>query len=171
MTKYMPLPPLEYLQEHLRYDPDTGLFWWRKQGPRGSARNLFKPAGNIHKEYKYARLGIKGKVYKAHRIAWLLYYKQDPGPFQIDHIDRDKNNNKINNLRLVTNQQNTFNVGTQSNNTSGVTGVSWHKKAKRWQAHGKLDGKCYNLGYFDSKNDAIAARAAWKQETLSKLGV
>ena len=71
----------------------------------------------------------------------------------------------------MTHQQNHFNKGTPSNNTSGVTGVSWGKKHKKWQAHGKLDGKSYNLGYFNSKNDAIAARLAWEQETFSKLGV
>jgi hypothetical protein len=170
MTKAKPLPPLEYVQEHWRYDPNTGLFWWRNQGPKRN-RDLFKPAGYLHTQSKYWKLCIDGQEYRAHRIAWLLYYKQDPGRFQIDHIDRDRRNNKIDNLRLVTPQQNQFNVNTQSNNTSGVTGVCWRKKRKKWNAHGKLDGKYYNLGYFDSKNDAIAARAFWKQETLSKLGL
>jgi len=166
----MPLPPLEYLQEHLRYDPDTGLLWWRKQANRNSDSSLFKPAGSIHKKTKYVILGFKEKKYRAHRIAWLLYYKQDPGPLQIDHIDRDRSNNKINNLRLVTNQQNCFNVGTRSDSTSGVAGVCWHKSTRKWQAYGKLNERKF-IGVFDSKDDAIAARAAWEQEVHSKLGL
>ena len=169
MTKAKALPSLGYVQEHLRYDPNTGLFWWKKQNKSG--RSLFNPAGYLHTQSNYWMLYIDGQKYRAHRIAWLLYYKQDPGRFQIDHIDRDRRNNKIDNLRLVTPQQNHFNKGTPSNSTSGVTGVHWRKKNKKWQAHGRLDGKRYNLGYFDSKNDAAAARVAWKQKALSKLGL
>jgi hypothetical protein len=168
MTKYMPLPPLGYVQEHLRYDPDTGLFWWRK--PK-LGRSLFEPAGCSKKSHQYGRIKIKENIYIMHRIAWFLYYKQDPGPLQIDHIDRDKKNNKISNLRLVTNQQNCFNVGTRSNSTSGVTGVCWHKNKKKWQAYGQLSRSQQYLGTFDSKDDAIAARAAWEQEVHSRLGL
>ena len=117
------------------------------------------------------KIKIKEKIYRMHRIAWFLYYKQDPGPLQIDHIDRDKKNNKISNLRLVTHQQNQFNVGTRSNSTSGVTGVCWHKGSRKWQAYGKLDKNKQYLGLFNSKDDAIAARAAWEQEVHSKLGL
>jgi hypothetical protein len=86
------------------------------------------------------------------RMHILLGYKNH------DHIDKNELNNIRSNLRECTHQQNDFNRGLYSNNTSGVTGVGWHKKCKKWKAAIMIDGKTIHLGVFVDKNDAIKAR-------------
>ena len=96
--------------------------------------------------------------YLAHRVAWLLYYGVDPGEKEIDHIDGNKMNCQISNLRLVNSQENSMNRRKRSDNTSGVMGVSWHKRNCKWQAYISKDGKILPLGLFDDKFEAICVR-------------
>lgn len=85
----------------------------------------------------------------------------------VDHIDNDKLNNQRDNLRLATQSENNYNVGKQSNNTSGYKGVTWHKKDQRWQAQISV-GKSYKyLGQFDSRE---AAYEAYKQAAIKLHG-
>jgi hypothetical protein len=79
---------------------------------------------------------------------------------QIDHINRDRADNRIENLREVTNKQNQQNRSTNSDNTSGHTGVSWYKPYSKWRAQIKHNHKVIHLGYFTNIEDAIAARKA-----------
>lgn len=163
----------EYLKQCLTYNPETGQFT-RLERPRqffkteGSwktwnARYAAKPAGFKHtkksERTSYIRIGIDGKTYQAHRLAWLYIYGTWPKN-QIDHIDGDGANNKLENLRDVTNRENGINRKTQINNTSGVTGVSWHKAANKFRAQIKINGKNKHLGYYTTLEAAIAARAA-----------
>ena len=74
----------------------------------------------------------------------------------VDHIDRDKLNNRRNNLRIVTAQQNAFNQSKRSNNKSGVIGVCWWDRDKNWLAQIKFNYKRHFLGYYDKFEDAIA---------------
>jgi hypothetical protein len=76
---------------------------------------------------------------------------------QIDHIDRDRTNNKLDNLRLVTYQQNNF-------NRSKVNGYAWHKQTKKWRARIHLNEKDIHLGLFDTKAEARAAYLAAKEK-------
>ena len=92
-----------------------------------------------------------------------MYHGVDPSEKQVDHINGDKLDNRIKNLRLVTNQQNQFNRSSlKINNTSGKTGVCWYKKYKKWVAQIEVRDnqkrKNYNLGYYTKKEDAIQAR-------------
>ena len=77
---------------------------------------------------------------------------------QVDHINGDSLDNRRTNLRICNNQQNNFNKGRRKDNTSGSTGVRWHKQAQKWHARISLNGRETSLGLFDSKEDAIAAR-------------
>ena len=79
----------------------------------------------------------------------------------VDHIDRDPMNNRLSNLRLVTPQQNSWNVSKSSNNTSGCTGVRWDKQYNRWVAFITIDGKTISK-FFKEKNDAIEQRYIWE---------
>ena len=89
-----------------------------------------------------------------------MSHKKDPLNLDIDHKDRNKGNNKIDNLRLVTTSENLRNVGKLSNNTSGVKGVSFYKSLGKYRAQIFVNGKRFHLGYFTSFEDAAAARRA-----------
>ena len=127
--------------DKLSYNPATGII----------SRNG-KPAGNISK-YGYLRIGVGKKSYQAHRLAWYLHHGFWPKEF-LDHIDRNKLNNRIDNLREATKQENGMNLDLRRNNTSGYQGVSNHKQRNLWRARIWLKNKEIMLGYFKSKEDA-----------------
>ena len=83
---------------------------------------------------------------------------------EIDHIDGNGLNNRWNNLREVTPTENQRNARKRSDNTSGTTGVGWHKQRQKWKAQIRINGTQKHLGYFDSKEEAIWAREAANKE-------
>ncbi len=86
---------------------------------------------------------------------------------ETDHINRDGLDNRRSNLRIVTRSQNGFNRGMQSNNTSGETGIVWHRRNKKWQAQAMIDRKMHYLGQFESIADAIKARQQFNQSAFA----
>ena len=99
----------------------------------------------------------------AHRLAWLYVHGVWP-PHEVDHINGDRSDNRIANLRLATRQQNSENRhGAQSNSKTGLVGVSWHKRAGKWQAHIRVKGRTRYLGLFESTQDACMAYLQAKQ--------
>ena len=92
----------------------------------------------------------------AHRIAWALHYGEWPNK-SLDHIDGDRTNNRINNLREANSSQNTINSKVRSDNTTGARGVG--KNQYGWVAQIQSDGKRHYLGFFKTKAEAVAARA------------
>lgn len=156
MTKYKPLPPYELISQYIDYCPIEGIGRW-KVGLTNSIK-AGDIVGHLHRG-GYWRLAFQQNVYAAHRIFWLLYYKQDPGDKVIDHIDGNTTNNKINNLRLVNLAQNSTNRKYKIKNTiSGVTGVGWYSHCKKWGAFIIHNKKRYHLGVFNNIEDAILAR-------------
>jgi hypothetical protein len=99
-------------------------------------------------DYTYVRL---------HRALWAMTYGAWPKD-DIDHVDGDRSNNDISNLRLVTASDNQRNQKRYKNNTSGHTGVSWYKPYSKWRATICLNGKHKHLGYFDTAEEAAKAR-------------
>lgn len=158
----------ELLRQLLCYEPETGkLFWLSRsrdyftsegQCKSWNTRFVGKEAVTSINKHGYNHGQIFARNYSAHRVAWAMHYGAWPDG-QIDHINHDKLDNRINNLRVVTNKENNRNRGRATNNTSGHTGVSWHKRDQKWLASIVVDDKKKNLGRFDSKDDAIAARA------------
>ena len=143
------------LKETVIYYPETGIF--RSIETRGRA--AFGDVLGHHHDDKYVRICIDGVTFMAHRLAWL--YVNDAWPDgEIDHINGKTDDNRIENLRVVTRGQNSKNRALQSNNTSGVMGVSWCKIKSRYQARIKVDGRMVKLGYFRDINDAAAAYSA-----------
>jgi hypothetical protein len=110
---------IERLKELLHYDPDTGMFTWRVNKGPFLAGDV---AGRTVKTGKYWRVGIDGKRYIASRLAWLYMTGVWPS-YDIDHINRDRQDNRFCNLRDVTTSQNCFNTGKRSHNTTGYQGV------------------------------------------------
>lgn len=105
---------------------------------------------------------INRKNYKIHRLIFL--YHNGYMPEFIDHIDQNKSNNRIENLRPATKSQNMANRGSQNNNTSGYKGVCWHKRDRKWKAQIKINRKTINIGKY---NDPIEAQEAYKKAALT----
>lgn len=143
------LPTFEQVSSVLRYEEETGCVVRLKTG---------KLAGkSSHRGYR--KVLILGKMYYCHRVAWLLHYGYWPNG-QLDHIDCDTSNNRISNLRIATQAMNNANQRRRLNNTSGVKGVSFHRRAGKWEAKIKVGGKSLHLGSFDTIEQAASAREA-----------
>jgi len=139
------------LHEHLRYEPDTGLFFWTDKAHRSFKNKL---AGSLDNE-GYIRITFQGKHYQAHRLAWFMTHGKWPNQ-QIDHIDGKRSNNQIHNLRDVDNQTNACNRNkASSNNKSKLLGVSQH--GKKWQARITRKGLIKHIGTFDTPIEAYEA--------------
>ena len=145
----------EELKEILHYNPDTGNFIWKR---RASHRiKVGDIAGHERKSNGYIVIGIKGILYRAHRLAWLFMESKWPEG-QIDHINSITNDNRWCNLREATPSQNKQNEGIRKDNISGYRGVSYYKRIKKWRARITANGKERWLGYYDNIEDAIKAR-------------
>lgn len=145
----------------LRYFPETGVFIWRARQDRDlswNSKHANKEAGAVLPNgYRYIR--IENRLYLAHRLAWLYMVGEQPAG-QVDHKDRDRANNRWDNLRSATQPENSANQGLRSTNTSGAKGVSPDKRRGGWRADITLNNKRIALGRFDRLDDAIAARRA-----------
>jgi hypothetical protein len=152
----------EKLKEILHYDPETGVFRWRK-----SVRQNMKP-WDVAGSYLlgYIKIGIKGKRYQAHRLAWLYVTGCWPKN-QIDHINGIRNDNKFLNLREATRKQNSENICLLPTNTSGFRGAYWDKSINKWKAHVRHNGKYKNLGCFETAAEAGAVAAAKRAELFT----
>lgn len=156
-----PLLSIEYLRQRLRYEPETGkLFWLDYEGVPQSwkARWVGKEAFTYVSDQGYRHGCICTIPYRAHRVAWAIYHGMWPTN-QIDHVNGVRADNRIVNLREVSNQDNLRNATLSKKNTSGTTGVTWDRKNSMWKAQIMVDGRCIHLGYFDNLEEAAAARA------------
>ena len=146
---------IQRMREFISYDPDSGVMTWKKV-----LSNRTKPGApcgaNIDSK-GYGRVCFDGKQYRTHRVIWALFYGQVPDQ-QIDHINGNRLDNRIANLRLASNAQNSRNCGLSKNNTSGITGVVFHKYAKKWLAQIMLNRQRIYLGLYDTIEMAAAAR-------------
>lgn len=139
----------ERLLQVIRYDPETGLF-------KRINNATLKKIGTIPKDPKnaYLKIGVDYRVYSAHRLAWLYVYGVWPDG-QIDHINGDKLDNRICNLRVATTSENKQNMRkARSDSRSGLLGASWHTKSGKWRAAIQINGKKKHLGYFDTPEEA-----------------
>ena len=159
--KSKPLPSLDELNDLLDYNPETGLFTWKKsrRGPRASTSSI---AGCLHST-GYVYIAIKSKIYLAHRLAYKMYHGSDPVDM-IDHIDMDRANNCIANLRDATYTQNGINSKSKKNSFSGVKGVQPNRysaistsTASPWKAQIRVNKKSIHLGCYKTKEEAALA--------------
>lgn len=141
------------------YDPETGKLYSKIHNRRRASHDPNQPLREIRCACGggYLQVNIKQSYYKAHRVAWLLHYGEWPKG-EVDHIDGNPKNNAIANLRLVSHAQNSKNRKLNSNNSSGVKGVSWFPKSRMWRAYISVDNQWRSLGYFKNKDEAIQAR-------------
>lgn len=150
---------VDRLKTYLDFNPETGVFT-RKTSSGG--RLAGSVAGTITKA-GYTQITFQGRLYYAHRLAWLFVTGGWPEN-EIDHIDGRKSNNRIKNLRDATHAQNMHNQrdAQRSNKTSGLLGVYFSKGRNKWHAQIKVSGRRRHLGYFDCVEAAHAEYLAAK---------
>lgn len=160
---------IAFLRECLDLDPETGVLLWRRRpdahfanavyAGRTNRRFAGKPALETVNITGYKGGRLLGENLLAHRVVWALTHGEWPKGY-IDHINRIKTDNRPCNLRDVSAQINRHNRGQDRRNTSGVTGVNWNKKLRKWHAQIAVGTEKLHLGFFSNVADAAAARLA-----------
>ncbi len=146
-----PILTQQYLKEIIHYNPKTGLFKWTSEKKYANSHTI-----GYTNPYGYHSIMIDGRNFPAHRLAWLYVYGIFP-PNQVDHINHDKLDNRISNLRAVTNQDNQRNRRF-TGNSSGFMGVYWDKARSKWKTQIKVNQVVVNLGRYDDITEAISMR-------------
>jgi hypothetical protein len=160
----------EELKKRLSYDPLTGYLTWIAPNTK---RWLGKKAGYLCPKDGYILIRIKGRIYPAHRLA-MLYMNGVFPTHDTDHKDGVRNNNAYENLRCATRSENNQNQRRpRSDNKSGYLGVYWSKHMNKWASSLTVNGKKYDLGYFEDVKLASEAYliAKKKYHPMSMIGV
>jgi hypothetical protein len=147
-------PSIARLNELFFYDPDSGSF-------RRKVATVNGPVGSLVGGLSggYLILWVDRRRYRAHRIAWAIHFGADlSDDIEIDHINGDKSDNRISNLRLATPAQNISAQGPRKNNTSGVRGVNFDAQTGKWRARIEVNEKAISLGRHDTFEGAVKAR-------------
>jgi hypothetical protein len=167
---HMKIPSAKYLKTCFSYDAETGKLYWRNRPPEHfkklwahtlwnsrfaglEAGSKCKPSNNW-----YLYCGLDGKNYRLHRLIYFMLHPDANLLLQIDHINGDSLDNRRENLRLVTNQDNHKNLAMRSNNKSGVMGVGLNKATGKWEVCIHVNGKKKFLGLFTDLKEAARVR-------------
>lgn len=145
-----PLPAIKLLRNSFSYDPKTG-----------NIRNLKTNRVFKRNNHGYLRIHFDGRTLQGHRVAWALHYNEQPDPnLEIDHINGNRSDNRISNLRLVSQKQNLRNKTKYKNSTHGYPGILLEKDGRErcWRAQIAINGGIIKLGSFRCKTAAIFAR-------------
>ena len=130
----------DFIKSKLNYDPETGIFTWKR-------KKVSNTAGYLQKD-GYIRFNFNNKHFRAHTLAWLYMYGEYPSQ-HIDHINGNPSDNRISNLRLCTRSQNMHNRKVNKTNKLGIKGVCWNKRIKKFHVQISLNGKVNHIGYFE----------------------
>ncbi|ORM55966.1 hypothetical protein HA41_00600 [Pantoea conspicua] len=168
------IPTQQYLHEALSYNPNDGLFHWKlrpeshfaTKAAASACNNRYagKLAGRVDKGHGYWLIHIDGVQCRAHRLAWIYMHGDIDPALQIDHLNHNRADNRIENLRLVANEENQKNRTKQRNNNSGVVGVDFYQPLKKWRARINHCGKRVVLGVAETFQEAVAMRRAAEQK-------
>jgi hypothetical protein len=169
-SKAIPTP--EYLRQLLRYEPETGKLFWRERpassfkpaarsaehrAANWNAKNAGRPAFTSDNGDGYLTGRVLGNLYRAHRVIWAMHHGAWPSG-DVDHINGNRMDNRIANLRDATKSENARNSAKRRDNTSGICGVCWHRHSGKWMVRIKAGGKSVFLGRFANLEDAVKAR-------------
>lgn len=148
----MSLPSQAKLREDFTYDPETGDFIkydgrWGGVSKRG-----------------YIQLTYEGTTYVVHRLIWMWVYGEEPE--QIDHINGDRQDNRLENLRNVDPLTNQRNRTKNKNNSSGFNGVCWDKESWQWEARIRIEGRVICIGVYNTPQEAAEARQKFIAECM-----
>ncbi|QIG72956.1 HNH endonuclease protein [Rhizobium phage RHph_N3_2] len=165
------LPTFERLHSVLIYNGETGKLFWKERGIEDfrdgyhtattsmnswNAKHAGQEAFTAKTAHGYRVGAIDKKLFLAHRIIWKMAYGTEPEI--LDHINGDPEYNRLDNLRVATSQENARNMRLNTRNSTGVSGVGWHKQAGKWRAYITVGRRQLPLGLFETMEEAIAAR-------------
>ena len=152
---------IETLKQYLNYNPTTGVFTWLKRTPRNKSIVVGEQAGSV-REDGYGRIRILGDLILTHRLAWAFVNNEWPAT-DIDHLDGNPENNRINNLRLATRSINSQNQRrARKDNKTGLLGAV--KSYGKYSARITTNGTTIRLGRFDTAQEAHEAYLKAKRE-------
>ena len=155
----------KWLQTIFFYNPMTGVFTRRLK--TNTKQKLGEVAGRLNAD-GYWHIHIGHTMYKAHRLVYLYLYGELPLR-EVDHINGNKSDNRLANLRLCERKENCRNFKKYKNNTSGFVGVSKHKKCNRWVATMQVDGTQKYLGLFKTPEEASAVYEKATKEVFGEF--
>ena len=168
MTNLLGKITQERLKEIIDYDPDTGEFIWKARGQYATVDARWAGrAATCKRNDGYILVRADGRLYRAHRLAWL--YMTGQWPSLIDHINGIRDDNRWVNLRQATYAQNSANSKTPTHNTTGTKGVHYYKSRGKWTAHITVARKTKCLGYFDTFEEAKEVREKAFAETFGEF--
>ncbi len=159
MSTVRSFPDRSVLSKHFAYNPETGVFSYARDFRRFKKGDA---AGTDHGS-GYIQIFFGGGKFYAHRLAWWIVNGEIPEGMQIDHIDCNRQNNAIGNLRLARRSEQQRNKVARSDNRSGLKGAIYNSRPgrrKHWRSCIKVDGKTIDLGWFFTAEDAHAAYVA-----------
>ena len=146
--------------DRLDYDRDTGLFRWNVSAP-GIAKGRI---AGYKSSWGYWTIKVGRKAYPAHRLAWFLAHARWPLGM-LDHINGDRVDNRLANLREVTHSENMQNLRrSHADNRTGLLGVCWSNYHQRYKSYIQVDKKAHFIGYFDDPVEAHTAYLVKKRE-------
>jgi hypothetical protein len=148
----------EELLRYFDYNPETGKVYWKVSKGNIKAGTEVKTPHNTG----YISVQVDGISYLLHRVIWCMIYGEFPSVL-IDHENLNRKDNRLKNLRLATGANNCQNAGLRKDNTSGVKGVSWHKRIGKWQARVQLNG-ARSIKYFENLNEAESYVTSLRKE-------
>ena len=155
MVKVKPLPSQETLKHLFNYDPETGSLTWKNPNPQARRLKPGDKAGSINSQ-GYFLVTVNSESFSVHRLIWMFVYGEDPGEFEIDHINRIRDDNRISNLRLVTHSENLQNTVAK--------GVYLDKRCKKFVAEIMCQGERIYLGLHNTEQEARRAYLNPKQK-------
>ena len=151
----------DYLNSLFYYNNEEGTLHWLPQ--KGKRCNNTKARAGSFTTNGYRTIRIDNKQYKEHRIIWAMHNGLIPGNLDIDHIDRNTGNNRLENLRLATRSLNNINKNSK--------GVTYDKTRNKWKAQLTINGKCILNKRFDSYEEALIHYKKIKTETIENIKI
>lgn len=151
---------LSFIATEIRYDKFLGKLYWktdRKCGIKAGVECGYLSIKRKNKGGPYRQIHINKHMYSVHRLIYLIEHGHSPKSI-IDHENRDTTDNRIENLRDVTNLENSKNTKLNNRNSSGTSGVVFKKREQKWEARISHRGKRIHLGIFNKKEDAVKCR-------------
>lgn len=149
MSNFKPIPDVEFLRSRYDYDPATGVLTSKFGRWRGQPVTHTETQG-------YITIRINGEHFKAHRVIWKMMTGEEP-PDEIDHDNRDRADNRWENLLDATKTQNQWNRTAKRSSTTGLIGVTWHKRDQRWSSEIRVNHQRHWLGNFPTAEAAYEA--------------